>query len=199
MKSTGGTIVLLLAVTALGIAPACNIFETRTPESPSQSGFQYLPRTFPGNVILNLRTAVGQKDVAGYMACISSPTNSQQTFTFVPSADAAEIYAAVLRDWTYQQEQAYFENLVARRRQPQSFSNLAMFPKDSVVGSDTRTYSYDYILTFEHTEPSFTQAVRGSVQLTLVNENSQWTISHWVDLKTTNELTWSSFKGKFST
>jgi hypothetical protein len=178
---------------------SCNLFEPREAEPPSQSGFQYLPRTFPANVVLNLQNSIGQQDVAAYMACITDSTRSSHTFRFVPSADAADVYAAVLRNWSYRQEQAYFQELVAKRKQPQSFSSLTLIPKDSTVtGNDSRTYSYDYTLIFEHTEPNFPQMVRGSLQFTLVNDNSEWTISRWVDLKTTNDLTWSSLKGKFS-
>lgn len=189
----------VMAIMFGGLAAGCNIFEPREAEPPSQSGFQYLPRTFAANVILNLQNSIAQQDVAGYTACITDSTRSQHAFRFIPSADAAETYASVLRNWTYQQEQAYFQNLVAKRKQPQSFSNLTMIPKDSIItGNDLRTYSYDYTLTFEHIEPGFTQTVRGSLQFTLVSDNSEWTIQRWVDLKTTNDLTWSSLKGKFS-
>ncbi len=187
----------LWCVTALHAG--CGLFEPRDAEAPSQSGFQYLPRTLPANVVFNLQNAVEQKDVAGYIACFTDSTRSRYTFTFVPSADAAEIYGTVLRNWTYRQEQDYFQNLVAKRRQPVGVSRLDLVPKDSVIsGNDMRTYSYDYTFTFEHTEPGFTHTAAGTLQFTLVNDNSEWTISHWVDLKTTPGLTWSSFKGKFS-
>lgn len=196
MKQTLKSLIPVAAALVLG---ACNLFEPREAEPPSQSGFQYLPRTFPSNVILNLQNAVEQKDVAGYVACLTDSTRSRYNFTFVPSADAAEIYGTVLRNWTLQHEQEYFQNLVAKRRQPVSISRLDLTPLDSVIsGNDTRTYSYDYTFTFEHTEPGFTSIARGSLQFTLVNDNSEWTISRWVDLKTTSSLTWSSFKGKFS-
>lgn len=176
----------------------CNLFEPRDAEPPSQSGFQYLPRTFPSNVVLNLQNAVGQKDVAGYIACFTDSTRSGASFTFVPSADAADVYASVLRNWTYQQEEAYFRNLVAARKMPQGFSNLTLIPKDSLASQNERTYRYDYTLVFEHNVPGFTETVRGTAQFTIVNVNSDWTIAQWVDLKTTTSLTWSSLKGKFS-
>lgn len=194
MKPAGGRSgsFLILLIAAVACSPSCNIFETRDPEPPTQSGFQYLPRTFPSNVIYNLEVAVAQKDVAGYMACIA-----QQGFVFTPSARAAVTYAPVLNNWTYQQEQSYFENLVARRK-PQSFSSLRITPTDSVISGDTRTYGCAYTFTFEHTDTSFTQGVSGNLQFTLLNMNSQWTITEWLDIESTSELTWSSFKGRFS-
>ena len=176
----------------------CNIFEPRDAEPPSQSGFQYLPRTFPSNVILNLQNAIGQKDVAGYIACFTDSTRSSSSFSFIPSADAADVYAAVLRNWSYQQEEAYFRKLVAAGRLPQGFSSLTLIPKDSLATGNERTYRFDYTLVFQHNVPEFTETVRGTAQFTIVNDNSDWTISQWVDLKTTTSLTWSSLKGKFS-
>lgn len=187
------------ALCLLLMSPSCNLFETREAEPPAQSGFQYLPRTFPANVIFNLQNAISQKDIAGYIGCFTDSTRSHTNFSFVPSADAADIYSTVLRNWSYQQEQSYFQNLVAKRKQPQSYSNLTLIAQDSIAnGNESMTYSFDYTLTFEHTEPNFTQTARGGLQFIVVNDNSQWSISRWVDLKTTNDLTWSSFKGKFS-
>lgn len=181
------------------LASGCNVFEPREAQPPSQAGFQYLPRTFPSNVLFNLQSAIVQKDPAAYIACITDPARSSHSFTFIPSADAAEVYGAILRNWTYEQERSYFQGLVAKRRQPQGISALSLTPIDSTVtGNDSRTYRFDYTLIFEHTEPNFPTTARGSLDFTLVNDNSEWTISRWVDLKTTNDLTWSSFKGKFS-
>jgi hypothetical protein len=199
MKMRMQHVAVSLLCCAAVLYAGCGLFEPREAEPPSQSGFQYLPRTLAANVLFNLQKAIEQKDVAGYIACFTDSLRSRYTFTFIPSADAAEIYGAILRNWTYQQEQDYFQNLVAKRRQPVGISRLDLVPKDSVVsGNDMRTYSFDYVFTFEHTEPGFTQSAAGTLQFTLVNDNSEWTISRWVDLKTTPGLTWSSFKGKFS-
>ena len=182
------------------ILAGCNLFEPREAEQPSQSGVQYEQQTFPHAVITNLQKAIAQKDEAHYMACFTNPARSQHGFTFIPSADAADVYASVLRNWTYELELSYFRELAAqaKSKQPVGFSDLSLTAKDSLIASDTRTYSYDYTLRFEHSTPAFPQTVRGSLQFVLMSENSQWTISRWVDLKTRDDLTWSSFKGKFS-
>jgi hypothetical protein len=187
---------LCVFLTCLSLS--CSLFEPRDAEPPTTSGANYLPRTFPSNVIFNLRTAFGEKSVPQYIACFSDSSRTQVAFSFVPSADAASTYATVLRNWTYMQERSYFENLVAKRRM-QGLASLTLTPKDSIVtGNQVRTYSFDYSLLFEHTEPGFTQNAEGSLQFTLISYNSEWYISRWVDLQTTTSLTWSSFKGKFS-
>ncbi len=196
-RTTQASLLRVLPVLGGLLFLTCNIFEPREAEPPSQSGFQYQPRTFPANVLLNLQNAISQKDPVGYIACFSDSTRGQMPYAFIPSADAADQYGAVLRNWTYQQELSYFQNLVAKSRLPQGFSNLTLIPKDS-SGTTSRTYGFDYTLTFEHTDTAFTQTARGSLQFTLTETNSEWTISRWVDLKTRPELTWSSFKGRFS-
>jgi hypothetical protein len=179
------------------ILASCTLFEPRDAEPPNQSGASYLPRTFPTNVIENLKTAVAYKDPVGYIACFSDSSRTRNAYTFIPSADATTVYAAVLRNWTYQQEESYFRNLVAKK-QANGFSQLTLTPRDSTIGSNERVYSYDYTFSFEHTESPFSQGARGSLQFTLGNANSEWTITRWVDSKTTDMITWSSFKGKFS-
>ncbi len=178
------------------ILQSCNVFEPREAEPPSQSGVQYDQQTFPASVISNLQKAVAEKNEVRYIACFTNPSRSARTFTFIPSADAAETYGIVLRNWSYDQEQRYFRNL--RAKKPEGYSNLFLIKRDSVITSDSRTYNYGYTLTFEHNVPGFPQTAKGSLQFTLVNDHSEWTISRWVDLKTDTALTWSSFKGKFS-
>jgi hypothetical protein len=176
----------------------CSLFEPREAEPPTQSGVQYEQQTFPLAVISNLQKAIAQKDDVHYIACFTNPARNARGYTFVPSADAVDVYASVLRNWSYDQELMYFRNLKAKARQPNGFSSLTLTPKDSVIATDSREYGYDYDLRFEHTDPTFTQTVRGTLRFTLINDNSEWTITRWVDLKTTTDLTWSSLKGKFS-
>lgn len=71
--------------------------------------------------------------------------------------------------------------------------------KSAIVTPDTVVYNYDYILTFEHTEAGFPTTARGNLQFSLGTDNNNfWSIYWWSDFKTTNDITWSVFKGKFS-
>ncbi len=186
--------VLLPALALLSLS--CGLFETREPEQPSQSNCFSQPPTRPLIVITNLENAVIQKCVDTYAACFS-PTGSAHPYVFVPSPEGHEQYAAVFNDWTAGDEQAYFRNLVARSV-TNGFSNLFLVPRDSVITADSVVYNFDYTLTFEHTEPGFPSAARGNLQFTLVPDaNNFWAISRWADFKTTTDITWSLFKGKF--
>ena len=182
----------------LGVLSGCGLFETRDPESPSTSNCTSQPPTRPGVVLANLTNAIIQKCPDNYGACFSSAASGSRMFVFVPSAEGRDQYGAVLADWTVGDEQAYFRNLVAKGV-TNGFANLMLIPRDSVITPDSVLYSFDYVFTFEHTEPGFPVTARGNLRFTLAPDaNNFWSIFRWVDLKSTEDITWSLFKGKFS-
>ena len=175
----------------------CNIFETRDTEPPTQSGSDFRPPTVPEIVVSNLQSAIAQRNTTNYISCFADPTRSSHPFRFVPSAGANAQYPSVFASWTYPDEQSYFQNLVARGS-PNGYSNLLLVQKSAVVSADSVVYSYDYTFTFEHTESGFPTTAQGNLQFSLAADNGSWVIYAWSDYKTTNDVTWSSFKGKFS-
>jgi len=181
-----------------GMLAGCGLFDTRDPQPPSESNCFSVPQTRPAMVITNLQTAVSQKCVDTYAACFSGGTAGERPLVFVPSAEAREQYASVMSTWSITDEQAYFRNLAARGV-VNGFANLLLVARDSVVSPDSVVYSFDYTFTFQHTEPGFPVTARGNMQLSLAPDgNNVWRVYRWVDLKTTDDVTWSVFKGKFS-
>lgn len=175
----------------------CGLFDTRDPEAPTASNCLFLPPTRPGIAVINLQNAVAQKCVDNYGTCFSGRVAGQPPFVYVPSAEAMDQYGAVLTDWSVVDEQAYFRNLVARSV-GNGFANLFLTPRDSIITADSVLFIYDYTLTFEHTEPAFPMTARGNMRITLVPDaGNAWMIVRWVDLKTTDDITWSLFRGKF--
>jgi hypothetical protein len=177
---------------------ACNIFEPRTPESPAQSGLDFRPPTDPAIVIANLESAVEQKSVANYVSCFADPAKTNRPFSFQPASDASAQYPGLFSSWSNANEQEYFQNLVAKTLSG-AFSSLSLVSKSSIITPDSVIYSYDYTFTFEHSVPAFAKTARGSLQFTLVVDNSNfWTISRWMDYASTSDPSWSLFKAKFS-
>jgi hypothetical protein len=188
-----------LALCLAAVVPGCSLFDTREPQPPSSSTCASRPRTLPGIVITNLQGAVAEKCVSNYADCFATSSTSTRAYTFVPSGDAYAQYQSIFSAWTSIDERNYFQNLVTTGK-VQGFSNLLLTPKDSLVSSDSVTYNYDYVFTFEQTDTGFPNTARGSLQFTLGRDNDgiNWSIYRWSDFKTTNDITWSSFKGKFS-
>lgn len=169
----------------------CSLFEPRDPQPPSQSGSSFVPPTSPDIVISNLQSSIAQKNAQNYIRCFSDP------FRFVPSTEAAAQYPGVLNSWTRSQEYDYMVNLISRAI-PNGVSSLLLTQTASIVTADSVIYNYDYVFTFQHTEASFPPMARGNLQFAIGVDNSNWSIYRWSDFKTTADISWSSFKGKFS-
>ena len=175
----------------------CNLFETRDPEEPSESSFNYVPATVPSIVLSNLQNAIAQKSIENYMSNFSDSTVTNRRFTFTPSPEASAQYPNI-RSWSYTDEREYFQNLIATAI-ANGFSSLLLTAKDSLITPDEANYNFDYIFTFEHTDPGFLTTAGGHLQFIMATDQSGiWTIYQWNDFETTADITWSSFKGKFS-
>ncbi len=175
----------------------CNLFETRDPEEPSESSFNYVPATVPSIVLSNLQNAIAQKSIENYMSNFSDSTMTNRRFMFTPSPEASAQYPNI-HSWSYTDEREYFQNLIANEI-ANGFSSLLLTATDSSITADEANYDFDYIFTFEHTDPGFpTNTARGHLQFIMATDQSSiWTIYQWSDSKTTEDITWSSFKGKF--
>lgn len=171
------------------VAGTAGCFDTREPAPPGQSGLDFEPATVPSIVISNLKNSIAEKSIDNYMRNFSDP------FLFVASAEASSTYPNV-RDWTYEDERGYFQNLVAKA---DGFSALTLTPIDSTTGPTETSYTYEYVLTFEHTDhETFPTTAMGNLQFVLEPDASNiWFITNWSDFSTSSEITWSSFKGKF--
>lgn len=179
------------------LCAGCGLFEPRDPEPPSQSGFNFPPQTDHSIVVANLQNAVALKNTENYIRCFVDPVGFSRPFVFVPSADAAAQYGAVLGSWNLSAENDYFRNLVAKSP-PNGFANLLLTQKALTQSADSVQYDFDYVLTFEHSEADFPSMARGNLRFTIIRNSSNfWAIAHWVDYNTTTDASWSLFKGKF--
>jgi len=198
VRAPGGGAPLLLAAVFAQVMGGCGLFEPRTPEAPTQSSQTFLPPTDPFTVISNLQNAVAQKSIPNYVQCLADPSNPGHAFVFIPSSEGTALYASLFRSWSTTEEQAYFQNLTTRTT-PASLSQLDLTQKSQSLAADSALLEYDYTLRFENTVAGFPSRASGGVQFALQRSPSNfWTIYRWADFKTTNDITWSLFKGKFS-
>ena len=198
MRSPGGGLAFLAAAVVAQALAGCGLFEPRTPQAPTQSSQTFLPPTDPFTVVSNLQNAVAQKSVPNYIQCLADPSTGGHAFVFIPSSEGTALYASLFRSWSTPEEQAYFQNLTTRTT-PASLSQLDLTQKSQSLAADSALLEYDYTLTFENTVSGFPSRASGDVQFALQRSASNfWTIYRWADFKTTNDITWSLFKGKFS-
>src|SRR5512140_1367623 len=158
------------------LGSGCNLFGPRDPEAPSQAGDSFIPPTDPDAVIENLQNAIAQKNSVNYVRCFADPMRTARLFQFFPSPDAGSRYASVFAYWTVDQERTYFQNLVARSSgKVNAYSNLVLTHRVATVTGDSAVQSYDYTLTFEHTDPSFPTVAIGNLQFVLgLDNNNAW-------------------------
>lgn len=199
-ERAGAALPGLLSLVCLLCFASCGLFQTRTPEAPTQPSDAYVPPTDPDALIQNLESAIAERNSVNYQRCFPDPSHAKQPYVFIPSANAAATYAGVFAHWTVDDERQYFQNLVARTAgKPTAFSNLVLAHKSVILSGDSTVVSYDYTFTFEHNDPSFPTVATGTMQVVLGPDNTNtWVIYRWTDYKTTGDVTWSHFKGKFS-
>lgn len=193
---------LILGMVVSATLTSCALFEPREPEPPSQSGSNFEPPYSAETVISNLKNAIAAKNLDNYIACFSDPLRTQRVYTFVPSAPAWAQYSGELSSWDREKERAYMQNLISRTSS-NAFSSLLLVPKSFQITSDSVVHNYEYTFTFHHDGRVISDSTaRGELWFTLGQDNSGlWSIYRWIDYPltpTSTIITWSSFKGGFS-
>ena len=195
MKAVFRAAALLLTLTQV----ACNIFETRTPEPPSQSSSTFVPATDPSLVFSNMTNAFHDLNSVNYLKSFADSSLAGRTFSFEPTQEAKVKYGGVFLTWNRQSEQQYFENM--RSKIPSG--STATLTWESLTAqslqSDSAQYEATYSLTAPHTVATLPTEATGKAQFLLIADRSgSWVIWRWIDLTTSaSTFSWSDLKGAF--
>lgn len=190
--------VLLTCLPLILLLAGCGLFETRDPEPPSSGSSTFVPPTSPDLVIDNLEDAVAEKSAENYLRCLVDTLNSDQRYTFIPTAAAAGRYATTFASWSLQSERAWFAAMKAFAEDgaPASLTLTGAF---SVIAADSAIYEGRYDLTWQHGVSGLAETVRGSLQFIMhTDRNSIWSITRWTDFPINDETAWSEWKGRFA-
>jgi hypothetical protein len=188
-------LLLLLASTHI----ACNLFETRDPEPPSQSSSTFIPATDPSLVFSNMTNAFRDMNSVNYLKSFADSSSAGRNFSFEPTQQARIKYGGAFLTWNRQSEQQYFENL--RSKIPAGSVATLVFESLTVqsLQSDSAQYEATYRLNVPHTVATLPTQATGKAQFLLVADRSRnWVIWRWIDLTTsTSTFSWSDLKGAF--
>ncbi|MBI3789126.1 MAG: hypothetical protein HY276_12830 [Ignavibacteriales bacterium] len=190
----------LVGVVLFGaIGFSCNIFETRDPESPSQTNSNYIPPTEPSLVFTNMVNAFRDLNSLNYLKSFADSSTAGRSFGFEPTPQAKLRYGGVFLNWSKQTEQQYFENMKSKIASGTSASLTFDALTAQSLQSDSAQYEATYRLTVPHTVTGVSTQAKGKAQYFLIADRSRnWVIWRWVDLSTsTNDFTWSDLKGAF--
>lgn len=174
---------------------SCNIFETRSPENPTENSSIFIQPVTPDIVIQNLKSSIEDYNIDNYIRCLSAYEVTNKTFKFIPAA-VTGIDRAIFDNWTIESERQYLTNLgkPAYGRASLTLTNR----QDIYVSSDSIIVNYNYSLFYPRTNQNYNAS--GNLQFYIsVDKNGNWSIYRWEDFNTTQAITWTYIKAIFST
>ena len=183
----------------------CDLFSTRTPEPPINKKTAFIPPTSSDVVVKNLQSSISEKNVDNYIACLTDNTDitGKQMFSFIPTSDVFAVYSSVFQYWDLYAERRYFNTMI--NATPRDIiPDLKLYNQQTIpLQQDSVIYVFDYLLSVPHSVDGVPKAVSGRMQLTvnLKHTNGLWSISTWIDTKSSNDslpYSWSFLKAKFS-
>ncbi len=168
---------LLLAA----IAQEGCIFEPRTPETPG-GGTELYPWIVPNSskdVFVNLKSGLASNLDSNYERSLDP------AFTFVPSADAENIYPGGFADWTKTVELAVLARIktlyLGERSVQFGDANMTFTYENEQVGLATYEGTYTITLSIGDGSPAVVYA--GIAKFTIVQGTQGWVLSKWEDIQ----------------
>jgi len=186
---------ILLLLLAVIVFKGCGIFETRTPEIPSQVRSTFVPPTTPDLLLTNLKYSLLEKNSDNYIKCITPAR-----YSYVPDSKSQLIYGTIFQNWNQTSERNYFSNLVSQTNIDATSTLFLDNPSTTTITPDSVIYKADYIVVFQHNKSSVPKSAIGNLTLTLkADESSLFYINKWEDFrKHDTDFTWSELKANFS-
>lgn len=176
----------------------CDLFTTRSAESPSQSRSDYQQAVTPDLLISNLINSLKDLNVQNYLSCFSDSSYSQKVFTFSAASSALSQYPSLSESWGKKNEEAYFNNLKSKVTSNLSITLTLSDVSESPQG-DSLVYMASYFLDVPTNDKTLPQNYQGTLTFNMIRDSrSVWSIYYWQDSKTSsvNLPTWSELKGR---
>ncbi len=190
--------IFLVLLTFLVFIIGCDLLSVRNAEQPDQprGTFQYAV-TFD-DLIGNLINSIKEKNTQNYLSCLADSAYSNIGFTFIPSAGSSSLYPALIDNWSRNNEEQYFKNMIIRISQDQEL-NLVVKEAQSVYQGDTVVYSAKYSFLVPVFSSSETNIFQGELKFKIIRDTRfGWAIFNWQDIKNSESPTWSELKGQFN-
>jgi hypothetical protein len=180
---------------------SCEMFSTRTPEKPDLGNTSFIPPTEPSIVILNLESALREKNIENYMSCFYNfNDNDRLNFEFSASTEATTQFPSIFSHWGTNEERRSFNSIVASL-------GVDLYPQITWLNrlpmletADSALFTSDYFLLAPNSDNNSPDAFAGRLQFTLsFRDNGLWYISRWLDFNAqvndSVKNTWSVLKG----
>jgi hypothetical protein len=174
---------------------ACDIFESREPENPSETKSSYRIPVEPTDVIENLKNSFKDKNSNDYKKNFASGSPLvNRNFYFVPSSNDLNIIPA---NWTVAQEFQYFNNLVIQTPQDIPIS-LTLTEEQYDLQADSAIYAAKYFISVPVLN-SVPVIYEGNLRFIMTTDiNAVWVIYFWEDIANQGLKSWSNLKSEYA-
>jgi hypothetical protein len=184
----------ILLLIFLGTLAACDLFQVREPENPSETKSSYRVPVEPNDVIQNLINAFKDKNPNDYKKNFSTGLPLvNRDFFFVPSGNVLTSFPA---DWYVNEEFQYFNNIVSRS--PKDIPITLSFTDEVYdIRADSSIYSAKYYLSIPvlNSNPNIYE---GNLKFSMIRDiNAAWVIYYWEDIAIQDSKSWSELKIAF--
>ncbi len=174
----------------------CDIFTTRSAETPNQPRSNYQQAVTPDILIANFISSLQDKSVENYLSCLSDTSYAQKVFIFSPSSSALSQFPALAEGWGKKNEEQYFNNLKVKVSQNLPITLTLSNTLESPQG-DSLVYTATYFLNVPTTDPNFPPNYQGTLRFNMIRDSrSIWSIYYWQDTKNSDLPSWSELKGR---
>ncbi|MBS1903612.1 MAG: hypothetical protein JSS75_07920 [Bacteroidetes bacterium] len=206
MRSLGPVVAMIVALAFAG----CDLFTTRTPESPDLgSTFVWTPAATPNTLVEDFSGSLQAVDAANYSRCFVSAQDTAVSgavqYSFSPRAGLDQASRSLFDAWTVQSEQSFLTklraSLVSNPRLSVTLSNEQIDQTSSTQARIAVDYS---VLLPTQTNSTLPSSIAGSLifqaQLVTTEQGTkEWRIVSWSDFAgTTSAKTFTDLKVQLS-
>ncbi|MBK6765752.1 MAG: hypothetical protein IPG71_05280 [bacterium] len=184
-----GTVLALVLLSA-----GCDLFDTRTPETPEGPQGTWSTPLESTDVLSNLSSALFERNTSNYMRSFYS-----DSFVFVADPQVLQQQPDMV-GWDYAAEGQFIDQLFGEGVLPQDRSAFVVFSNIRPTGStDTAEVTVDYELTAPISLAGAPGTMSGQAVFSMrIGDQGYWEIDRWIDSRTGELSSWSDLKALLS-
>jgi hypothetical protein len=176
----------------------CDLFQTRSAQTPNQPRTNYQPPATPDDLITNFKNSIVDLNVQNYMDSFPDSNYTNMKFQFYPSNQAVAQYPVLSGHWSLQKEEQFFNNLITKVKSDAQITISLNEISESTLG-DSVLYTASYALNIPFSDSNLPQDYQGDLTFKMIRDSrSVWVIYYWQDNKSTEVPSWSELKGRLS-
>lgn len=190
---------IILYIVIILISAGCDFFFTRNPQEPDDSTIDYQPASTHYILFSNFNNSFSKLNLEYFYDCFAEDIqNNQNTFTFIPDADALARYGILFSNWNKESEKQFLQGL--RSSLPISSFPLLTWKskKYDIITSDSAVFIGEYSILINQTDNY--QSYSGISRFVFSRSNNGlWYIKNWSDFRNPADTlpTWSILKARF--